>query len=50
MTLVVSLVVIVMAAVYWVNRKAVQSYLEPQRQELEAPLLSLRDETPAASS
>jgi hypothetical protein len=50
MALVVSLVVIVMAAVYWVNRKAVQSYLEPQRQELEVQLRSLSDETPAASS
>jgi hypothetical protein len=50
MTLVVSLVVIVMTAVYWVNRKAVRSYLEPRRQELEVQLLSLSDETPAASS
>jgi hypothetical protein len=50
MTLVVFLVVIVMTAVYWVNRKAVRSYLEPRRQELEVQLRSLSDETPAAIS
>jgi len=50
MAIMVSLVVIVLAAVYWLNQKAVGCYLEPRRQELEAQLLSLKDETPAASS
>jgi hypothetical protein len=40
-------VVVVMVAVYWLNQTAVRSELEPRRQELEALLLSLQDETPA---
>ena len=38
---------IVFAGVYWLNQNAVRSELEPRRQELEALLTSLKDETPA---
>lgn len=44
---VVVVVVIVFACVYWLNQFAVRSALEPRRQELEALLTSLKDETPA---
>jgi len=47
---VVTMVVIVFAGVYWLNQYAVRSELEPRRQELEALLTSLEDETLAASS
>ncbi len=43
----VSVVVIVFAGVYWLNQYAVRSALEPRRQELEALLTSLKDEMPA---
>jgi hypothetical protein len=40
--------VIVFAGIYWLNQYAVRCELEPRRQELEALLMSLEDETPAA--
>jgi hypothetical protein len=49
MTGMVTVVVIVFAGVYWLNQYAVRSELGPRRQELEALLMSLNDETPAAS-
>ncbi|WP_088258116.1 hypothetical protein [Fimbriiglobus ruber] len=39
----------VFAGVYWLNRYAVRSALEPRRSELEALLKSLEDESPDAS-
>ena len=42
---VVIVVVIVFAGVYWLNQNAVRCALEPRRQELEALLTSLKDET-----
>jgi hypothetical protein len=41
--------VIVLSALYWLNQFAVRAELGPRRQELEALLMSLKDETPAAS-
>jgi hypothetical protein len=41
--------VIVLSGVYWLNQDAVRSELEPRRQELEALLMSLKDEAPAVS-
>ena len=48
-SLVVAIVVIVFAAIYRLNQSAVRSELVPRRQELEALLLSLKDETPAVN-
>lgn len=45
-SVVVALAVIVFAGVYWLNQYAVRSELVPRRQELEALLMSLKDETP----
>jgi hypothetical protein len=45
----VAVVALTLAAVYWLNQRAVRSDLVPRRQELEALLLSLKDEAPAAS-
>jgi hypothetical protein len=45
----VALVVIVLAAVYWLNQYAVRAELEPRRGELEALRMSLEDEKPDAS-
>lgn len=42
--------VILVFGVYWLNQYAVRSALEPRRQELEALLMSLKDETPAVSA
>jgi thiosulfate reductase cytochrome b subunit len=47
-SLVVTLVVIVFAGVYWLNQYTVRAELEPRRRELEALLMSLEDETPDA--
>jgi len=47
---VVIVVVIVFTSIYRLNQNAVRSELEPRRQELEALLMSLKDETPAVSS
>jgi hypothetical protein len=47
---VVSPILAVMAAVYWVNQRAVASLLEPRRRELADQLAGLKDETPASSS
>jgi hypothetical protein len=47
--LAVLVVAIVFAGVYWMNQIAVRSVLVPRRQELEALLISLNDETPATS-
>ncbi len=50
--IVISICVIVFVSVYRLNQHAVRDELEPRRQELkelEAILLSLRDETPTAS-
>jgi ABC-type transport system involved in cytochrome bd biosynthesis fused ATPase/permease subunit len=47
MAVVVAVAVGILAAVYWLNQKAVRSELEPRRQELEVLLTSLSDETPA---
>lgn len=49
MAIMVAIAVIVFAAVYWLNQYAVRCELEPRRQELQALLASLKDETPAAS-
>jgi hypothetical protein len=49
LAIVVAIVLIVFASIYWLNQKAVGSELEPRRQELETMLASLRDETPSAS-
>jgi len=49
MAIMVALIVIVLAAVYRLNQLAVRCSLEPRRQELQVQLLSLKDETPAAS-
>ena len=46
--LVVLVGVVVFGAVYRLNQDGVRSELEPRRQELEALLASLKDETPAA--
>jgi hypothetical protein len=45
----VAFVVIVVAGVYWLNQIAVRSELAPRRQELEALLRSLKDETPTVT-
>ncbi len=45
----VAFVVIVFAGVYWLNQIAVRSELGPRRQELEALLRSLKDETPTVT-
>jgi hypothetical protein len=39
----------VLAGVYWLNQYAVRTELEPRRQELEALLEGLKDETPTVS-
>ncbi len=44
---VVTIVVIVFAGIYWLNQYAVRCSLVPRRQELETLLMSLKDETPA---
>jgi hypothetical protein len=41
---------LVFAGIYWLNQLAVRCTLAPRRQELEALLVSLKDETPAVSS
>ena len=41
----VAIVATALAAVYWLNQNAVRLQLEPRRQELEALLASLNDET-----
>lgn len=46
--LLVAFVSVVLAWVYWLNRRAVRSELEPRRRELKALLASLQEETPAA--
>jgi hypothetical protein len=43
-SMVVSLVVIVLAAIYWLNQYSVRTELEPRRRELEAVLVSLGEE------
>jgi hypothetical protein len=48
-SVVVALVAIVFAGVYWLNQFAVRSELEPRRRELETLLMSLEDETADAS-
>jgi hypothetical protein len=48
-SIVVAIVVIVLAGVYWLNLYAVRCELEPRRRELETLLMSLKDETTAAS-
>jgi hypothetical protein len=45
----VAFVVIVFAGVYWLNQIVVHSELAPRRQELEALLRSLKDETPTVT-
>jgi hypothetical protein len=45
----VSVAMIILACVYRLNQSAVCSALEPRRQELEALLMSLKDETPVVS-
>ena len=45
----ISVVFIVFAGVYRLNQAAVRAHLEPRRQELEALLKSLQDESPAVS-
>lgn len=45
----VAFVVIVFAGVYWLNQIVVRSELAPRRQELEALLRSLKDETPTVT-
>ena len=47
--LMVLVVAIVFAGVYWLNQIAVRSLLVPRRQELESLLISLNDETPSGS-
>jgi hypothetical protein len=42
--------VIIFAGVYRLNQNAVRTELVPRRLELEALLMSLKDETPAVSS
>jgi hypothetical protein len=46
----VGIVVIVLAGAYRLNQNAVRTELVPRRQELEALLMSLKDETPAVLS
>jgi hypothetical protein len=46
----VAVISMVLAGVYWLNRTAVRSCLEPRRQELQALLLSLRDTFPGEAS
>jgi membrane protein YdbS with pleckstrin-like domain len=48
-SVVIALVVIVFAGVYWLNQYAVRSELEPRRLELETLHVSLDDKTPDAS-
>ena len=48
-TLMVGIMVLVLAFIYWSNQCSIRSELEPRRRELESLLTSLRDETPAAS-
>jgi membrane protein YdbS with pleckstrin-like domain len=48
-SIVVAIVVIVLAGVYWLNLYAVRCSLDPWRRELETLLTSLKDETTAAS-
>jgi hypothetical protein len=48
-TVPVLVVAVVFAGIYWLNQYAVRCYLAPRRQELETLLISLEDETPAAS-
>jgi hypothetical protein len=48
-SVVIALVVIVFAGVYWLNQYAVRSELEPRRVELETLHMSLDDKTPDAS-
>jgi hypothetical protein len=40
----------VLAGVYWLNQNAVRSELGLEREEFEALLMSLKNETPAVSS
>lgn len=49
MAVLCSVVAIMYAGVYWLNQKAVRTYLEPRRQELLAVRASLQEETPAAN-
>jgi hypothetical protein len=44
-TVVVMVVAVVFAGIYWLNQYAVRAALGPRRQELEALLMSLKDET-----
>jgi hypothetical protein len=48
-SIVLAIIVGVFAGVFWLNLYAVRAELEPRRQELEALLMSLKDETPDAS-
>ena len=45
----VTIASILLAVVYRLNQSAVRTVLKPRRQELEALLTSLQDETPPAS-
>jgi hypothetical protein len=47
--IVAAMAAITFASIYWLNRHAVRSRLEPRRQELEAMLISLSDDSPAAT-
>ncbi len=49
LAIVVAIVLMVFAGIYWLNQKALYAALVPRRQELETLLLSLSDETPVAS-
>jgi hypothetical protein len=49
MAYVVAVIALTLAAVYWLNQNAVRSELVPRRQELEALLASLKDESSSAS-
>ena len=48
-SMVVAIIVAAFAFIYWLNQCAVRAGLEPKRRELEALVLSLKDETSAAS-
>ena len=48
--LVVALGAAVLGVIYWVNREAVRSYLEPRRQEIAVLLASLKEEIPSEGS
>jgi hypothetical protein len=48
-SLTVAVMVLAFAFIYWLNQCSVRTELEPRRRELQTLLMSLKDETPAAS-